>query len=417
MKIFRKPKQSTIVPLEFGMYYPDWNFERKHGERNCDSMVRRISMFDSKNGAWVMCSHKASVIDESTGLQHCHRHLKHRTPITCTHSQAIGILEKRAEVREATQELFRAGEETPLLKALNEDQKRVEKASKGEWGESLTWLDKLVANAFDCWAATAQHYREDKGEVGPTLRMLFGQACTLARAIVSQCRSGHIQSAIVLWRSLFEIEVNMAYIARDTTQVPSRAERYNDWSIANYLYVNNLLAHEALIELKRKYSGWNLRHHEGWTAPPDNPKASLDVPSRARPVGHVEKNKRDGGYSHLDIYTLSHSYVHNNVFGMLNDPLTLRGESQYGPSSLGLDTPICLTAISLVRITHLLLDHKPNSEFAHFGKFADIQTSQVQSEVSMVPEDLLSPLGGIDVSIVIQSDDGREHVVTPKRRH
>ena len=46
--IFQKREQRPVVPFVFGKYYPDWNFRRKHGERNCDGMNRIGSMFDPR---------------------------------------------------------------------------------------------------------------------------------------------------------------------------------------------------------------------------------------------------------------------------------------------------------------------------------------------------------------------------------
>ena len=212
----------------------------------------------------------------------------------------------------------------------------------------------------------------------------------------------------------------MAYIAKATTQVTSRAKRYYDWNMANYLYVNGLFSHETMIDLQRKYKGWNLKHHDGWTAPPDNKWAILDVTKRALHVGYTEENTQEKRFSTLDVYNLCHSYVHNNKFGMLNDPLTSKEGFQNGPSIVGLNTPICLTALSLTKITHLLLDNQPTPEdsveLSDFRRLADIQESQVLLEVEMIRPELLSPLGGIDLSFTVQSEDGTEYIVRPARR-
>lgn len=189
--------------------------------------------------------------------------------------------------------------------------------------------------------------------------------------------------------------------------------------MANYFYVNNLLSHEMMVELQRKYAGWNLKHYDGWTAPPDNPKAILDVSERAEQVGYSEKRK-EGGYSRLDIYNLCHSYVHNNLFGMLNDPLTSRNRFPNDPSIVGLDTPICLTAMSLKTITHLLLDNQSvlenENELSDFRRFADLQEHEALLEVNMVRSELLSPLGGIKMSYQVRSDDGTEYIGVLVRR-
>ena len=270
MKALFETPPKPVIPVEFGKQMPDWGFHRKHGERNCDGMIHKGSIFDPKNGAWVMCTRKAKHTDEISGLQFCPRHMKRRPPNTCTHAQATQIQTERAIMWKQNQELLRAGQERPFLKLLDRQQTLVEKDINREWRAALSWLSKAVANSLECWVDTLPLYRENRSDLGTTLHMLHGQACALARAIVKHCRSGELQSAIILWRSLFEIEVNMAYIAKDTTQVPSRAKRYYDWNMANYFYVNGLFSHETMIELQRKYKGWNLKHYDGWTAPPDN---------------------------------------------------------------------------------------------------------------------------------------------------
>lgn len=417
--IFQK-RQRNVVPMEFGKYYPDWSFRRRHGERNCDGMVRRNSMFDSENGAWTMCDSKAKSTDESTGLQFCGRHMKRRPPQVCTHAQAIQIQAERAKMREDNQELLRAGQERPFLKLLNKHQKRVEKDVSKEWGEALDWLSKAVANALECWVATSSHYRDNRSEPGITLHLLHGQAYILARAIAGHCKRGDIQSAISSWRSLFEIEVNMAFIAKGTTQKPSRAERFQDWSMATYFLHSNLQSHEGMIALRRKYKSWNLGNPDGWTAPPDNPKATLSLTERALRVGYLWGDPQNGKYSNLDIYNLCHSYVHTNMVAMLNDPLTSGRSILDNPSPFDLDTPLCLTARSLTTVTLLFLENHQDpakeSNLDEFRRFAEIQESQVLLEVGRVRPELLSPFGGVDLSFTVHTEEGTEYTARPARR-
>lgn len=225
--LFETPPK-PVIPVEFGKQMPDWGFYRKHGEHNCDGMIRKGSIFDPKNGAWVMCTRKAKHTDEISGLQFCVRHMKRRPPNTCTNVQAIQIQAERAILWEETQELLRAGQERPFLKSLNRQQKQLEKDIQGEWGKPLHWLSMAVANSMECGTTMGKLCRDNPSQLGSTLNMLHDQGCSLAWAIVDHCRSGEIQSAIVLWRSLFVIEVDMAYISRDITQIPSRSERYHD---------------------------------------------------------------------------------------------------------------------------------------------------------------------------------------------
>ena len=329
-------------------------------------------------------------------------------------------MEELERFNEFQQEFFVAQEETPYLRSLDRGQRQLENTIRKEWGEAIDWLSKAVANSLECWEETFPNYEEGDFQLGFTLHMLHGQACALAEAIADHCRKGRIQSAIILWRSLFQIEVDMAFVAKGDAQVPSRAERYYDWWMANYFGVNNLPGHAEMIKLRRKYRGWNLGDYDGWTAPPDNPKATLDLTERAQRVGYTRETKEVDRYSPLDIYTRCHSYVHNNMFAMWNDLLTPRQVRREGPTAVGLDVPLCLTAYSLTRATHLLLDNHTDEDGSHStsrpGRLADIQESQVMLEVGIVRSELLSPLSGVDVFMTWKSKNGVELIARPARR-
>lgn len=406
--------------IEIMKYHPHWSFMRKHGEQNCDGMVHRSSWLEPVNGVWVMCGRKFKHTEESTGLRFCSRHQKRQPPLTCTSEEAAEMEEELSKFRELEREFFVAHEKTPYSRSLEKRQRQLEKTIGKEWGEAIGWLSKAVANSLECWETAFPSYEEGEFQLSFTLHMLHGQACALAEAITDHCRKGRVQSAIILWRSLFEIEVDMAFVAKGDTQVPSRAERYYDWWMANYFDVNDLPGHVEMIKLRRKYSGWSLRDYDGWTAPPDNPKATLSLTKRAEQVGYTRQTKEVDRYSPLDVYTRCHSYVHNNMFAIWNDVLTPRQVRREGPTAIGLDVPLCLTAYSLTRATHLLLDNHAGEDGRHelenFERLADIQESQVILEVGMVRSELLSPLQGIDIFLKWKSDDGVEYIGRPVRR-
>ena len=293
-----KGRERPIVPVIFGKHYPDWDFRRKHGELNCDGMVLRGSAFDPQNGAWAMCRRKAKRAEDTSKLQFCSRHLKRRPANTCTNKQSAMILAERAKLKEDLRDFFVAFKGSPIVSRRNRQQRRIAKIIKREWGEALNWLSKAVGNGFECWDVAAAFCGHGDQPRVRTLHTLYGRACTLAEEITDDCRRGKIQSAIKQWRSLYEVEVNMAFIARDTTQTPSRAERYEDWSKANFFLVNYRQSEEGMIELRRKYRGWHLADHDGWTAPPDNPNATLALEKRALQTGY-EKNANENLYSPL----------------------------------------------------------------------------------------------------------------------
>ena len=190
--------------------------------------------------------------------------------------------------------------------------------------------------------------------------------------------------------------------------------------MANYFIVNNLRSHERMIDLQRKYRNWDLGNHDGWTAPPDNPKAILGLTKRALQVRYSLGDKQIGQYSKLDIYNLCHSYVHTNMVAILNDPLTSSRNILDDPSPFDLDTMLCMAASSLTTVTLIFLENHqdPDKEgkLSDFKRFAEIQESQVNLEVAMVRPELLSPFRGVDLPFTVRSDDGTEYDTRPARR-
>ncbi len=185
----------------------------------------------------------------------------------------------------------------------------------------------------------------------------------------------------MLWRSIFEIEVNMRYIAQDQTN--ARAERFQDWSRAAVLRIHAPESTE-LKELVSKYPSPNgLNRDIGWTST-RNP---IGVPGRAREVGYPH-HKIDRATPVLTMYEESSSYIHNDATAILND-LGNNHPLKKGPSTSGHDMPICLTARSIVAINDTLIENQKEAEKESLQAGANVtraRHSQVALEVAMVPE-------------------------------
>ena len=296
-------------------------------------------------------------------------------------------------------------------------QERVERAIVKEWGTAIGWLRETTAAAEETSEDLLQLCRthlKEGSEPSPrqtTLLALHNRACDLSRAVADLCQRGHAESAFMLWRSIFEIEVNMQYIAQDQTN--ARAERFQDWGRAALLRIHAPDSSE-LKELISKYSSSNeLKRDIGWT----RTRNPIGVPGRAREVGYPHE-KIDRAIPVLNMYEESSSYAHNDAVAILND-LGNNHPLKRGPSVSGHDIPLCLTARSIVVINDSLIESQQESAEENFRAVANVARArhiQVALEVAMVPRRLLSRVGGLDMSIEWPTEDGGTVIAVPYRR-
>ena len=296
-------------------------------------------------------------------------------------------------------------------------QERVERAILKEWGEAIGWLRETTAAAEETsedLLKLQRSYLKEGGEPSPrltTLLALHNKACDLSRAVADLCQRGHAEAAFMLWRSIFEIEVNMRYIAKDQTN--ARAERFQDWGRAAFLRIHAPDGSE-LNELVIKYPSPNdLNRDIGWT----RSRNPLGVTGRAREVGYPHE-KTDRGTPVLKMYEESSSYTHNVAVAILND-LGNNHPLKRGPSVSGHDMPLCLTARSIVAINDTLVECQHEStewKLRTVSNIARARHSQVALEVAMVPRRLLSRFGGLDMSIEWPTEEGGTVVAVPFRR-
>ena len=236
------------------------------------------------------------------------------------------------------------------------------------------------------------------------------KACNLARSVADLCQRGHAEAAFIVWRSIFEIEVNMQYIALDETE--TRAERFRDWGRAAYLRLNfpDSTELEALVS---KYTKRNLEREIGWT----RLRNPIGVPGRAKEIEYSSKQREGRATTILNMYEESNSYSHYDATAVVND-LGNNRPLNNGPSASGHDMPLCLTARSIAVINMALIDSQGESDKVNMEPMDRIvyaRHSQVAWEVAMVPERLLSRFGGIDVGRDETTEDGR-NIYMPARR-
>ena len=296
-------------------------------------------------------------------------------------------------------------------------QERVERAIVKEWGAAIGWLRETTAAAEETSEYLLQlydTYLKEGGEPSPrqtTLLALHSRACDLSRAVADLCQRGHAESAFMLWRSIFEIEVNMQYIAQD--QINARAERFQDWGRAAFLRIHAPDSSE-LKELISKYSSPDdLNRDIGWT----RTRNPVGVPGRAREVGYPHE-KIGRATPVLNMYEESSSYVHNDAVAILND-LGNSHPLERGPSVSGHDLPLFLTARSIVVINDALIESQQKSSEENLRAVANVartRHTEVAFEVAMVPRRLVSRFGGLDMSIEWPTEDGGTVVAVPYRR-
>ena len=215
----------------------------------------------------------------------------------------------------------------------------------------------------------------------------------------------------MLWRSIFEIEVNMQYIARDETD--SLAERFVDWGRASYLRLNQPESEELRL-LECKYPKPNKLDLEmGWT----NPTSPMGVPRRAKAMGYGDI-RRGREIPVLYMYEESCSYIHNDAMAIAND-LGNNHPIKKGPSVSGLDMPLCLTSRSTKVANDVFMNCQSEEVKAELQTGVELlwqRHQRVLVEVAMVPSRLLSRFGGIDMTRIWPAEDGGALVAIPYRR-
>ncbi len=300
---------------------------------------------------------------------------------------------------------------------LEYHQERVERAVVKEWGQAVGRLRESVAAAEECSLEVIQIHRRnlDNGADGTlretTLATMHNRLCDLARAVADLCQRGHAEAAFMVWRSIFELEVNMAYVSQDESD--ERAERFQDWGLAAYLRLHSPESSE-LESLKVKYPRPNQLEREiGWT----HEHAPLGAPARARATGYADR-KGVREIRALEMYEESSAYSHNDATALLND-LGNNNPFIKGPSASGHDMPLCLTANSLSIATLTLIDGHKENERVRLNRRADLvnaRSHEVLIEVAVVPERLLSRFRGFVMAFEISTEDGGTLVGIPRRR-
>ena len=295
-------------------------------------------------------------------------------------------------------------------------QHEIERAVQSEWGKALDWLRLTVEKSEECSDIlirnTRYRLRTEKQE--PSVRELVltgmhAKVCDLSRSVADLCQRGHAEAAIMLWRSIFEIQVNMAFIEKQGTE--DRAIRFQDWSRMSYLKLHAPDG-EELKALANKYNGWDITRDIGWT----RQKNPMGVPARAREVGYGD-TRQENLTPILHIYEETNAYGHNDATAIFND-LGKNHPFAKGPSATGLDMPLCLTSLSMATINDMLVRNHSDGDkdLGWHSQVVWARQSQVPLEVAMVPERLLSRFKGFYVSTEIDLGDGITTIAVPARR-
>ena len=300
---------------------------------------------------------------------------------------------------------------------LEHHQEDVEREVESEWGEAIGWLRETIAEAEELSEAVIRlhgtRWRDENIEPALVQSVLVGmhaKVCDLSRVVADLCQRGHAEGAFMIWRSIFELEVNMSFIVLDNTD--DRARRFRDWANAAYLRQHEP-DNDELERLKEKYKGWHIRRDHGWTLK----EAPMGIRARAVAVGYPSES-RGTETPLLDIYGESNAYVHNDATAIFHDLGTNRPFDK-GPSASGLDMPLCLTARSVSIVCEALATAQAGHDATKFTpsvRTVEARSGQVSWEVALVPERLLSRYGGFDMSIVEPMEGGGERIMIPKRR-
>ena len=122
------------------------------------------------------------------------------------------------------------------------------------------------------------------------------------KAALSMIQAGFPESALREWRTLFEIRVNAAYIAKKNRKV---SQRFIEWGRMNELRRTNRKS-EQLKTMRTKWLRRKLQpdNYDGWTGNPPE-----DLINRARDTG-LKFGSDIGQHTEMDVYKLANAFVH-----------------------------------------------------------------------------------------------------------
>ena len=300
---------------------------------------------------------------------------------------------------------------------LEHHQADVEREVESGWGVAIGWLRETIAEAEELSEAVIRchrtRWRDENIEPALVQSVLVGmhaKVCDLSRVVADLCQRGHAEGAFMIWRSIFELEVNTRFIVLEETD--GRARRFRDWANAAYLRQHEPESDE-LARLEERYKGWQIRRDHGWT----RKEAPMGIRARAVAVGYASE-PQGTEIPLLDIYGESNAYVHNDATAIFHDLGTNRPFDK-GPSASGLDMPICLTARSVSIVCEVLASAQTGhdaTELTPSLRIVEARSGLVALEVAHVPERLLSRFGGFDMSMVRPMEGGGELIIIPERR-
>ena len=302
------------------------------------------------------------------------------------------------------------------LEAHEED---VERGVVSQWGEALKSLRRLIAKAEDCSSHIIKtNVKPDDGGSGDVtltrniLIAMHGKACDLSRAISGLAQKGYAEAAFALWRSMLELEINMAYIASRQKDDPDVAKRFIDWSEMAYLRFREPDSQE-LKELQSRYKGWKIKSDQGWTSRND----IVGFRRRACSAGYRAGN-RPHGYEVVDIYELANAFVHNDATALSSD-LGRSSPHLKGPSMEGLDLPLALAGTSLRGATEVLIENQSEPDDAILKQYKRamlVIQNDIYIETSIVPPRLSSRFLKLNMTFSEPLPDGGEAIVVLPRR-
>lgn len=302
---------------------------------------------------------------------------------------------------------------------LDVHEEEVERAVVSEWGEALKSLRRLIAKAENCSShiikTNVKPDEEGSGDVTLTRNVLIamhGKVCDLSRAISGLAQKGYAEAAFASWRSMLELEVNMAYIASKQKDDPDVARRFIDWSEMAYLRFREPDSQE-LKELQSRYKGWNIKSDQGWTSRGD----IVGFRRRACSVGYRAGNKPHG-FEVVDIYELANAFVHNDATALSSD-LGRSSPHLKGPSPEGLDLPLALAGTSLRGATETLIGSQPepgDAALKQYKRAMLVIQNDIFIETSIVPERLASRFLKLNMTFSEPLPDGGEAIVVLQRR-
>lgn len=241
------------------------------------------------------------------------------------------------------------------------------------WGSALDKLRMLLDLCMDEGIKAQQQLERGRFRSTPHKRiavsLLHARACQVTSEIICLLENGYANGAMARWRTLYEIDVIATILGEATDTL---AERYLDHEIVDQkkameLYIQSYkeeggapVSKREIASINKDFRRVSSKYEKSFTNPYGWASTYLENPSPR--FSHLEAAAHDARLrfrykiASYNVHASSSSFKHN-----LSNLTGQRGAIS-GASNAGLAGPGHLTALTLLRVTYILLRKKTSME-------------------------------------------------------